>query len=114
MGEIARLRQPAVGAVLAGPFKDMVSSPAFFVEVVIGGIAAGLIPPVVVWFVGLKLFKLNAAVLLGAVCGARFSTPGLRVAQEESGSAIPAVGYPVPKAITATIVLITGYLALFF
>jgi len=32
----------AVGAVLAGPFKDMVSSPAFFVEVVIGGIAAGL------------------------------------------------------------------------
>ena len=78
------------------------------------GIAAGLIPPVVVWFVGLKLFKLNAAVLLGAVCGARFSTPGLRVAQEESGSAIPAVGYPVPKAITATIVLITGYLALFF
>ena len=33
---------------------------------------------------------------------------------EETGSAIPAVGYPVPKAITAVIVLITGYLALFF
>jgi putative transport protein len=78
------------------------------------GIAAGLIPPVVVWIVGLKLFRLNPAVLLGAVCGARFSTPGLRVAQEETESAIPAVGYPVPKAVTATIVLITGYLALFF
>jgi len=78
------------------------------------GIAAGLIPPVVVWIVGLKLFRLNAALLLGAMCGARYSTPGLRVAQEETGSAIPAVGYPVPKAITAVIVLITGYLALFF
>jgi putative transport protein len=78
------------------------------------GIAAGLVPPVVVWFVGLKLFRLNGAVLLGAMCGARFSTPGLRVAQEEADSAIPAVGYPVPKAITAIIVLITGYLALFF
>lgn len=78
------------------------------------GVAAGLVPPVVAWIVGLKIFRLNAAVLLGAVCGARFSTPGLRAAQEEADSAIPAVGYPVPKAVTATIVLITGYLALFF
>ena len=78
------------------------------------GIAAGLVPPVVAWFVGLKLFRMNAALLLGAVCGARYSTPGLRVAQEEADSAIPAVGYPVPKAVTAAIVLISGYLALFF
>jgi putative transport protein len=78
------------------------------------GIAAGLVPPIVVWIVGLKLFRLNAAVLLGATCGARYSTPGLRIAQEMTDSAIPAVGYPVPKAVTATIVLITGYLALFF
>ena len=78
------------------------------------GIAAGLIPPILVWILGLKVFRMNGAVLLGAMCGARFSTPGLRVAQEETGSAIPAVGYPVPKAVTAIIVLITGYLALVF
>jgi putative transport protein len=47
------------------------------------------------------------------MCGARFSTPGLKVAQEETESAVPAVAYPVPKAVTAIIVLITGYLALF-
>jgi putative transport protein len=78
------------------------------------GIAAGLIPPVVVWVLGRRFYKLNAAVLLGAMCGARFSTPGLRAAQEETASAVPAVGYAVPKAVTAIIVLITGYLALFF
>jgi putative transport protein len=78
------------------------------------GIAAGLIPPVVVWILGRKLWRMNAALLLGAMCGARFSTPGLKVAQEETESAIPAVAYPVPKAVTAIIVLLTGYLALFF
>jgi putative transport protein len=77
------------------------------------GITAGLVPPLVAWVVGLKLLRLNPAVLLGALCGARFSTPSLRAAQEEAGSAIPAVGYPVPYAITAVLVLISGYLALF-
>jgi len=77
------------------------------------GTAAALIPPVVAWVVGIKLLKLNAAVLMGAICGARFSTPALRAAQEETGSAIPGVGYPVPYAITAVLVLVAGYLALF-
>jgi putative transport protein len=77
------------------------------------GLTAALIPPVVAWVVGIKLLKLNAAVLMGAICGARFSMPALRAAQEETGSAIPAVGYPVPYAITAVLVLVAGYLALF-
>ncbi len=77
------------------------------------GLAAGLLPPVLAWIVGLKVLRLNPAVLMGALCGARFSTPALRAAQEETGSALPAVGYPVPYAVTAVLVLITGYLALF-
>jgi len=44
------------------------------------GLAAALIPPVVGWWLGLKLLKMNPAVLLGALCGARFSTPALRAA----------------------------------
>jgi putative transport protein len=67
----------------------------------------------VAWVVGIRLLKLNAAVLMGAIAGARFSTPALRAAQEETGSAIPGVGYPVPYAITAVLVLVAGYLALF-
>jgi putative transport protein len=77
------------------------------------GVTAALVPPAVAWFVGLKLLKLNPAVLMGALCGARFCTPALRAAQEETGSAVPAVGYPVPYAITAVLVLIGGYVALF-
>jgi putative transport protein len=77
------------------------------------GIAAALVPPIAAWAVGLKLLRLNAAVLMGAIAGARFSTPALRAAQEESGSAVPGVGYPVPYAITAVLVLVGGYLALF-
>lgn len=77
------------------------------------GVTAALIPPVVAWFVGVKLLKLNAAVLMGALAGARFCTPALRAAQEESASAVPGVGYPVPYAVTAVLVLVTGYLALF-
>jgi putative transport protein len=77
------------------------------------GVIGGLVPPLVAWVVGLKVLKLNPAVLLGALSGARFSTPAMRAAQEECGSAVPAVGYPVPYAIAAVLVLVAGYLALF-
>jgi len=77
------------------------------------GVIGGLVPPLVAWVVGLKFLKLNPAVLLGALSGARFSTPAMRAAQEECGSAVPAVGYPVPYAIAAVLVLVAGYLALF-
>jgi len=77
------------------------------------GVTGALLPPLVAWFVGLKMLKLNPAVLMGALSGARFSTPAMRAAQEECGSAVPAVGYPVPYAISAVLVLVAGYLALF-
>jgi putative transport protein len=77
------------------------------------GVVASLVPPLVAWVIGLKLLKLNAAVLLGAISGARFSTPALRAAQEEADSSVPAVGYPVGYAVTAVLVLVAGYLALF-
>ena len=77
------------------------------------GIIGGLVPPLVAWVVGLKVLKLNPAVLMGALSGARFSTPAMRAAQEECGSAVPAVGYPVPYAISAVLVLVAGYIALF-
>jgi putative transport protein len=77
------------------------------------GVIGGLVPPLVAWVVGLKFLKLNPAVLMGALSGARFSTPAMRAAQEECGSAVPAVGYPVPYAIAAVMVLVAGYLALF-
>jgi putative transport protein len=81
--------------------------------ILIIGILAALIPPLVAWLVGWKILKLNTAVLLGAISGARFSTPAMQAAQEACGGAIPAVGYPVPYALAAVLVLIAGFLALF-
>ena len=77
------------------------------------GLLAGLLPPVAGWAVGRRLLGLNPAILLGTLCGARHSTPGLRAAQEVSGSAVPAVGYPVAYAVSSVLVLVLGYLALF-
>ena len=96
------------GPNVAGAFKGG------YVWALLGiGIVAAIIPPLVGWFVGHKLFKVNPAILMGAISGARHSTPAMRAAQEECGSAIPAVGYPVPYAISSVLVLILGYLALF-
>ena len=77
------------------------------------GIVASLLPPLVAWWIGRRFLGLNPAILLGTICGARHSTPGLRAAQEESASAVPAVGYPVAYAISSVLVLVLGYLALF-
>ena len=77
------------------------------------GLVASLLPPLVAWWVGRRIFHMNAAILLGTICGSRHSTPGLRVAQEVSASAIPAVGYPVPYAVSSVVVLLLGYLSLF-
>jgi putative transport protein len=77
------------------------------------GLVASLLPPLVAWVVGRTVLDLNPAILLGMICGARHSTPALRAAQEECGSAVPAVGYPVPYAVSSVLVLVVGYLALF-
>jgi putative transport protein len=81
--------------------------------ILIIGILSALLPPLVAWLVGWKVLKLNTAVLLGAISGARFCTPAMQAAQEACGRAIPAVGYPVPYAVAAVMVLIAGFLALF-
>jgi putative transport protein len=77
------------------------------------GMVAGLVPPLVAWWVGRRIFRMNAAILLGTICGSRHSTPALRVAQEVAASAVPAVGYPVAYAVSSVAVLVLGYLALF-
>jgi putative transport protein len=78
------------------------------------GMVAALVPPLVAWWVGRQVFRMNAAILLGTICGARHSTPALRAAQEVSGSAVPAIGYPVAYAVSSVAVLVLGYLALFY
>lgn len=103
----------AVVAVNSGPNVAGAFTGGYVWNLLIIGILAGLTPPLIAWIVGRKILKLNPAMLMGMICGARHSTPALKAAQEESASAIPAVGYAVSYAISSVVVLVLGYLALF-
>ena len=76
------------------------------------GLLAALLPPFIAWLYGLWFRKMNPILLAGAVAGARNSTPAMKAISDESQSEMPAVGYPVPYALTSMIVLILGYIAM--
>ncbi len=76
------------------------------------GLLGALVPPILGWIYGYYFRKMNPAILQGAVAGARNHTASMKAAQEITQSDMPAVGYPVPYAITSALVLILGYLAM--
>ncbi|NOR24678.1 MAG: transporter, partial [Desulforhopalus sp.] len=76
------------------------------------GFLGALVPPILGWIYGFYIRKMNPAILQGAVAGARNHTASMKAAQEICESDMPAVGYPVPYAITSALVLILGYLAM--
>ena len=78
------------------------------------GLAGALIPPFLAWLYGYYIRKMNPVILAGACAGGRNSTPSLNGIQEISGSAIAAVAYPVPYAVTSALVLILGYISMVF
>lgn len=78
------------------------------------GLLGALVPPFIGWLYGLYLRKMNPVILAGACAGARNSTPTLNGVQDVSQSAISAVAYPVPYALTSALVLILGYIAMVF
>jgi putative transport protein len=82
--------------------------------IVVGCLVVGFIPPVVAWVIGMVVFKMNDALLLGAVAGGRCSSPGLRVAQEVSESTVPAISYPVTFAISNVVLTLLTYVFAMF
>ncbi|WP_138936680.1 aspartate:alanine exchanger family transporter [Roseovarius arcticus] len=76
------------------------------------GIAGALIPPLVAFWVGIKVFGLNAIISDGAATGGRNSTPSLNAIMEESKSSVAAVPYPVAYAFTTVLALIGGYFSM--
>ncbi|RYZ36584.1 MAG: hypothetical protein EOO71_31245 [Myxococcaceae bacterium] len=78
--------------------------------ILIIGVVAALVPPIVAWAVGQYLMKMNTAVLMGAVAGARCNSAGMRAAQEATHSIIPAIGYPVTFAVSNLLLTLICYL----
>jgi putative transport protein len=78
------------------------------------GLLGACVPPFLAWLYGYSIRKMNPMIAAGACAGGRNHTPSLNALGEISGSAISAVAYPVPYALTSAIVLILGYLAMVF
>ena len=91
--------QAVYEVMTSGPVWSLVAS-----CMIVSGVSA-----IVAWLVGRRVLHLNPALLMGAIAGARQNTASLRAAQEETASAVPGIGYPVPLAITTVCLSVVAY-----
>lgn len=76
------------------------------------GFIACTIPPFVCWAIGYHFFKINPAVLMGGVAGARSHSGPCREAAVEINSTVPWIGFPVGYAVSGILLTIFGYFAM--
>jgi putative transport protein len=72
------------------------------------------VPALIAWWIGRHVLRMNPALLMGAIAGARQNTASMQSAQEQSQSAVPGIGYPVPLAITTVALSVVAYLFALF
>jgi putative transport protein len=85
---------------------------ALALKIFVVGFIACSVPPFVVWAIGLHIFKINPAVLMGGVAGARSHSGPAREAAMEIGSSVPWVGFPVAYAVSGVLLTVFGYFAM--
>jgi putative transport protein len=82
------------------------------VGIFVAGFIASTIPPFVTWAVGYHIFKINPAVLMGGVAGARSHSGPAREAAKEIDSTVPWIGFPVGYAVSGVLLTVFGYFAM--
>jgi len=95
------------GAVLATQLSGELAA-----KILIAGFLVCTLPPILVWAIGYHWMKINPAILLGAVAGARSHRSPAREAAREVGSSVPWIGFPVAYAVSGVLVTIFGYVAM--
>jgi len=85
---------------------------AIAIKIFLVGFIASSVPPFVTWAIGYHLFKVNAAVLMGGVAGARSHSGPCREAAKEIDSSVPWVGFPVGYAVSGVLLTVFGYFAM--
>jgi len=85
---------------------------AIALKIFLVGFIASTIPPFVTWALGYHLFKINPAVLMGGVAGARSHSGPAREAAKEIESSVPWVGFPVGYAVSGVLLTVFGYFAM--
>lgn len=78
----------------------------------LAGFIASTIPPILTWAIGYHLMKINPAVLMGGVAGARSHSGPCREAAKEIQSSVPWVGFPVGYAVSGVLLTVFGYFAM--
>ncbi len=94
----------------AGLISQLTGSVALYIF--IAGFICTTIPPVLVWAIGYHLMKINPAVLMGGVAGARSHSGPAREASKEVGSSVPWIGFPVGYAVSGVLLTVFGYVAM--
>src|SRR5258708_30736640 len=92
------------GAGLLAQLTGALALKIFFV-----GFVACTIPPFIVWAIGFHIFKINPAVLMGGVAGARSHSGPCREAAVEIQSSVPWIGFPVGYAVSGIMLTVFGY-----
>ena len=85
---------------------------AVALKIFVAGFIACTIPPFIVWAIGYHVFKINPAVLMGGVAGARSHSGPAREAAAEIGSSVPWIGFPVGYAVSGILLTVFGYFAM--
>jgi putative transport protein len=85
---------------------------ALALKIFIVGFIACTIPPFIVWAIGYHVFKINPAVLMGGVAGARSHSGPCREAAVEIQSSVPWIGFPVAYAVSGILLTVFGYFAM--
>jgi putative transport protein len=85
---------------------------ALALKIFIVGFIACTIPPIVVWAIGYHVFKMNPAILMGGVAGARSHSGPCREAAVEIQSNVPWIGFPVAYAVSGVLLTVFGYFAM--
>ena len=81
-------------------------------KIFVAGFIVCTVPPIITWAVGYHLMKINPAVLMGGVAGARSHSGPAREAAKEIGSSVPWIGFPVGYAVSGVLLTVFGYVAM--
>jgi putative transport protein len=134
---ILRTRQPGLGGPFPEPARQLLEDMGLNIFIVVMGLNAGagvatalkgntlgpiivgtfvvgFLPAILGWLIGIYVFKMNDALLLGAIAGGRCNSAGMRAAQEVSQSNVPALSYPVTFAISNVVLTIVSYVFALF
>jgi putative transport protein len=102
----------AIVAIDAGTMLASLGSAELVTKLLVAGLLASMLPPVAAWAIGLHAMKINPAILVGAVAGARSHAGPARAAAREIGSSVPWIGFPVAHAVSVVLATACGYFAM--